>query len=90
MALPFIQKIIANIKVSNAVMTYQSLYGLALVSGPYDHDPMIATDYLILISEKNLQFRKDKSIWQGIFIPPRKNNWIQMLQKFFFEYVKDV
>ena len=25
----------------------------------------IAMDYLILISEKELQFRKDKSMWQG-------------------------
>ena len=33
----------------------------------------IAMDYLIQMSEKYLHFRKNKSVWQGHFIPtPQK------------------
>ena len=33
----------------------------------------IAMDFLMLTSDKNLQFRKDKSMRQEIFFPPHKN-----------------
>ena len=47
----------------------------------------IAMDYLILMSEKYLQFRKNKSICQGHSSPPRRSNWIHVLRKYFSNYV---
>ena len=47
----------------------------------------IAMDYLMLMSEKYLQFRKNKSICQGNFSPPRRSNWIHVLRIYFSNYV---
>ena len=47
----------------------------------------IPMDYSIMMSEKYFHFRKDKSIWQRLFFPPRKCNWIHDLWKYFSNYV---
>ena len=43
--------------------------------------------YLILVTVKKLQFKKYKPMLQGIFSPPRKSNWIQVLPKYFSNYL---
>ena len=81
-------------------MINQSSYGFKLIFRPHDVLPeicinrlgattqiFIAMDYWILISEKYLQFRKNKSMQQGIFFPPCKSNWIQVVRKIFSNYV---
>ena len=47
----------------------------------------IPMDYSIMMSEKYFHFRKDKSIWQRLFFPQRKCNWIHDLWKYFSNYV---
>ena len=47
----------------------------------------IAMEYLILMSEKHLHFRKKNNMWQGNFFPLRRSNWIHALRKYFSNYV---
>ena len=53
----------------------------------------IAIDYLIMMSEKYLYFRKRKKPFgKNIFYPPHRSNWIHVLWKYFLNYAftKDV
>ena len=48
----------------------------------------IAIDYLIMMSEKYLYFRKRKKTFgKDIFYPPHRSNWIHVRWKYFLNYV---
>ena len=47
----------------------------------------IAMDYLILMSEKYLHFRKRQKHVPRNFFSPRRSNWIHVPQKYFLSYV---
>ena len=44
-------------------------------------------DYLIMMSEKYLYFKKRKKYLQGHFFPPFRTNWIHLLWKYIWNYV---
>ena len=52
----------------------------------------IAMDYLILMSEKHLRFRKRQKHVLRNFFSPRRSNWIHVLRKSFsnYMYLKDL
>ena len=81
-------------------MICQSLYRFALAFRPHDLQReisinrlgtttkiFIVIDYLIRMSEKYFILDKDKSMWQGNFLPPRKSNWAHIFWKCFSNYV---
>ena len=47
----------------------------------------IPMDYLIVMSEKYLYFRKEKTIGKYMFSAPHGSNWIHVLWKYFSNYV---
>ena len=48
----------------------------------------IAMDYLVMMSEKYLYFRKRKKTFgKDIFYPPLRSNWIHVLCKYISNYV---
>ena len=96
----FIYRFYALQDIWNAVIIHQSSCGFVLVLRSHDlwsetyinklgttTQIFIGMDYLILMSEKDLHFRKRQNHVARKFFPPHRSNWIHVLRKDFSTYV---